>query len=104
MLPLLDDARTFAVSRQTHFRAWKDMLFPMAPFRTLQPDEASQVLAPLSNAVLVERRKLLALGIPRCSLAGTAWMLLCWKAATARSLCRPAADSTADRPLERHLD
>ncbi|HLK65088.1 MAG TPA: glycosyltransferase family 4 protein, partial [Bryobacteraceae bacterium] len=83
MLPLLDDARTFAVSRQTHFRAWKDMLFPMAPFRTLQPDEASQVLAPLSNAVLVERRKLLALGIPRCSLAGTAWMLLFWKAAAA---------------------
>jgi glycosyltransferase involved in cell wall biosynthesis len=83
MLPLLADERTFAVSRQTHFRAWKPMLFPMAPFRTLRAGEASQVLAPLSGSVLVERGKLLALGIPRCSLAGTAWMLLFWKAAAA---------------------
>lgn len=83
MPSLFQDERTFAVSRQTHFRAWKPMLFPMAPFRTLQPGEASQVLAPLSGTVLVEHRKLLALGIPRCSLAGTAWMLLFWKAAAA---------------------
>ena len=83
MLPLFDDPRTFAVSRQSHFRAWKPMLFPMAPFRTFQPGEASQVLAPLSETVVVDRRKLLALGIPHCSLAGTAWMVLFWKAAAA---------------------
>ena len=83
LLPLLDHPSTFAVSRQTHFRAWKSMLFPLAPFRTLQPGEASQVLAPISSSVLVERRKLLALGIPRSSLAGTAWMILFWKAAAA---------------------
>jgi len=83
MLPLFDDERTFAVSRQTHFRAWKPMLFPMAPFRTLQPGEASQVLAPLSDTIVVDRRKLQALGIPRCSLAGTAWMRIFWKAAAA---------------------
>ncbi|MBZ5618439.1 MAG: glycosyltransferase family 4 protein [Acidobacteriia bacterium] len=82
-LPLFEDRRTFAVSRQTHFRAWKPMLFPTAPFRTLQTGEASQVLAPLSGTVVVDRRKLLALGILRCSLAGTAWMLLFWKAAAA---------------------
>jgi glycosyltransferase involved in cell wall biosynthesis len=80
---LFEDPRTFAVSRQTHFRAWKPMLFPTAPFRTLQPAEASQVLSPLSGTILVERRKLLALGIPRCSLAGIAWMLLFWRAAAA---------------------
>jgi glycosyltransferase involved in cell wall biosynthesis len=80
---LFDDPRTFAVSRQTHFRAWKPLLFPTAPFRTLQTDEASQVLAPLSGTVLVDRGKLLALGIPRSSLAATAWMLLFWKAAAA---------------------
>jgi len=80
---MFEDPRTFAVSRQTHFRAWKPMLFPTAPFRTLKPCERSQVLSPLSGTVLVERRKLLALGIPRCSLAGTAWMLLFWKAAAA---------------------
>jgi len=83
MLPLFDDERTFAVSRQSHFRAWKPMLFPLAPFRTLQPGEASQVLAPLSGTIVVDRQKLLALGIPRCSLAGTAWMRVFWKAAAA---------------------
>jgi len=55
----------------------------MASFRTLQPGEFSRVLAPLSHAILVDRRKLLALGIPRCSLTGTAWMVLFWKAAAA---------------------
>ena len=83
MLPLFDDQRTFAVSRQSHCRGWKPMLFPLAPFRTLQPGEASQVLAPLSGTVVVDRQKLRALGIPHCSLAGTAWMLLFWKAAAA---------------------
>jgi glycosyltransferase involved in cell wall biosynthesis len=83
MLPLFDDPRTFAVSRQAHFRAWKPMLFPLAPFRTLQPGEASHVLAPLSSTIVIDRRKLEALGIPRCSLAGAAWMLLFWKAAAA---------------------
>ena len=82
-LSLFDDPRTFAVSRQENFRAWKLLLFPTAPFRTLQPGEVSQVLAPLSGTVLVDRQKLLALGIPRASLAGTAWMLLFWKAAAA---------------------
>ncbi len=101
MLPLVQDARTFAVSRQAHFRAWKPMLFPMAPFRTLQPDEASQLLAPLSPTVLVERRKLLALGIPRCSLAGTAWMLLFWKAAAAGWRCYSVGQ---DRTLREQPD
>ncbi len=83
MLPLFEDARTFAVARQTHFRAWKPQLFPTAPFRTLQAGEASQVLAPLSTTILVDRNKLRALGIPVCSLNGTAWMILFWKAAAA---------------------
>jgi glycosyltransferase involved in cell wall biosynthesis len=83
MLPLFEDDRTFAVSRQADFRAWKSMLFPLAPFRTLQPGEATRVLAPLSPTILVDRRKLLALGVPRCSLAGSAWMILFWKAAAA---------------------
>jgi glycosyltransferase involved in cell wall biosynthesis len=81
--PLLADARTFAVSRQTHFRGWKAQLAATAPFRTLQAGEASRVLAPLSDAILVDRKKLLALGIPRCSMPGTAWLILFWKAAAA---------------------
>ena len=77
------DAKAFAVSRQSNFRAWKPALLVTAPFRALQPGEASQVLAPLGQSILVDRQKLLALGIPRCRLAETAWMLCFWKAASA---------------------
>jgi glycosyltransferase involved in cell wall biosynthesis len=82
-LPELTAAETFAVSAQPYFRAWKPSLFPMAAFRTLQPGEYSRVLAPLGPSILVDRRKLLGLGIPDCSLTGTAWMMLFWKAAAA---------------------
>jgi glycosyltransferase involved in cell wall biosynthesis len=95
MLPLFDSERTFAVSRQRDFRDWKPQLLPMAPFRTLQPGEASQVLAPVSSVVLVDRRKLLALGIPRTSLAGTAWMILFWKAGAAGWRSYSAGQSAA---------
>ncbi len=81
--PVVHDPRTFAVSVQAGFRAWKGMLFPTAPFRTLQPEEASHVIAPLAGRILVDRAKLLALGVPRTSLAETAWMILFWKAAAA---------------------
>lgn len=80
---LFEDSRTFAASRQTSFRGWKTMLVPAAPFRTLQPGEASRVLAPLSSTILVDRKKLLALGVPRCSMPATAWLILFWKAAAA---------------------
>jgi len=83
LVPPFADAKAFAVSRQTHFRAWKPLLIPTAPFRTLQPGEAAQVLAPISPAILVDRQKLLALGIPRCYMAEAAWMLCFWKAAAA---------------------
>ena len=33
------------------------MLFPLAPFRTLQPEEATQVLSPLSGTILLDRQK-----------------------------------------------
>jgi glycosyltransferase involved in cell wall biosynthesis len=83
MMPLFGNDRTFALSVQRHFRAWRPMLLPLAPFRPLQPGEASQVLAPISPGILVDRRKLLALGIPRTTLPGTAWRILFWKAAAA---------------------
>ena len=41
------------------------------------------MLAPIAPSILVDRQKLLALGIPRCLLADTAWMLCFWKAAAA---------------------
>jgi glycosyltransferase involved in cell wall biosynthesis len=74
---------SFAWSLQSSFRQWRPMLFATAPFRALQPGEASQVLAPLSETIVVDRRKLLALGVPKCRMASTAWLLLFWKAAAA---------------------
>ncbi len=83
LVSLFSDAGTFAVSRQGSFRAWKPMLFPMAAFRTLSPGEATAVLAPINRTILVDRAKLLSLGIPRCRRPETAWMLCFWKAAAA---------------------
>lgn len=83
LVPPFADTNAFAVSRQSHFRAWKPMLLPTAPFRTLQPGEVAQVLAPISSSILVDRQKLLAMGVPRCHMAETAWMLCFWKAAAA---------------------
>jgi glycosyltransferase involved in cell wall biosynthesis len=83
MLPLFDDPHTFAVSRQVYVRGWKPVWLATAPFRTLQRGEASSVAAPLSDCILVDASKLLALGIPSASLGGTAWMILFCKASAA---------------------
>jgi glycosyltransferase involved in cell wall biosynthesis len=82
LLPLFGDT-TFAVSRQVAWRDWKPALFPVAPFRHLQPEEAAQTLGPLSSVILADRAKLAALGLPRTVVPGSAWMLLFWKAAAA---------------------
>ena len=105
VLPLFDDDRTFAVSLQEEYRAWAPGLLPMAPFRALQPGEACRVLAPVSRAMLVDRAKLAALGVPRCGLPGATWLLLFWKAAAAGWVSYSVGrDGTAarqpDRPLE----
>jgi glycosyltransferase involved in cell wall biosynthesis len=84
MVALFDDPRTFAVGRQRHFRAWKRTIVPTAPFRTLQAGEASQVLAPISDCILVDRRKLDALGVvDTAKLTTASWLLIFWKAAAA---------------------
>jgi glycosyltransferase involved in cell wall biosynthesis len=83
LLPLFRDRRTFAVSRQEHYRAWTPGMLPTAPFRALQPGECSRVLAPVSGAMLIDREKLAALGAPRSALPGAMWLTLFWKAAAA---------------------
>jgi glycosyltransferase involved in cell wall biosynthesis len=100
MLPVLAWRDTFAMSRQSSFRQWRPMLFATAPFRVLQPGEASQVLAPLSETIVVDRQKLLALGVPQCRMASTAWLLLFWKAAAAgwRSYSMGAAEPISQEP------
>ena len=90
LLPLFDDPATFAVSRQAHYRAWKPALLPTSPFRPLQPGERTQVLAPLGSSIVVDLRKLTALGVPEVGHTTTAWMLLFWKAAAAGWKCYSA--------------
>lgn len=82
-LPLFDDPHTFAVSLQTRHRGWHPGLFAVAPFRRLQDGEASQTLAPVSPAMLVDRAKLRALGVPHTIVPGSAWYLWFWQAAAA---------------------
>ena len=100
MFTPFEDEHAFAVSLQSHYRAWKPALVPMAPFRTVQPGTATQVLAPLSGGILVDRQKLLALGIPRGGLAGTAWLILFWKAAAAgwRSYSLGSSGAIGEQP------
>ncbi len=83
LLAPFEDPRTFAVSRQPAYRDWRSEIFPTSPFRALQPGEFSQTLAPVSDAMLIDRSKLAALGLPRTFAAGTACMILFWKAAAA---------------------
>ncbi len=83
LLPLFEDERTFAVSMQRHFRGWSPAMVFTAAFRQLQPGEAAAVLAPLSDTIVVDRRKLAALPIPRCGLSATAWLDIFWRAAAA---------------------
>lgn len=99
--PPFDDPLTFAVSQQQYFRAWKAMMMYTAPFRVLEPGEFSRVTAPVADTILVDRAKLLALGIPRTSLAVTAWMLIFWKAAAAGWRSYSAGQS---RPLTEQPD
>ena len=100
LLPLFDDPATFAVSRQSDYRAWRPVLLPTAPFRTLQPGERTRVMAPLGSTIVVDLRKLMALGVPDVSHPITAWMLLFWKAAAAGWHCYSAGQSAPLRPQE----
>jgi glycosyltransferase involved in cell wall biosynthesis len=83
LIPLFDDPRTFVVSRQMDFRDWEPTLVSRTPFRQLQTNEASQTLAPIGRVMLVDREKLLALGIPKTTNGCAAWFTLFWKAAAA---------------------
>ena len=82
-LALFDDPLTFAVTRQSGFREWRPIMLALSPFRVLKPKEASRVSAPLGAAVLVDRRKLLLLTMPKTLVFGTAWLALFWRAGAA---------------------
>ena len=98
LLPMFEDADTFAVSRQSSYRAWKPLLIPTAPFRPLQPGEKTRVLAPVGSSIVVDLHKLAALGIPRVAHPFAAWMLLFWKASAAGWHCYSTGQNGALAP------
>jgi polysaccharide biosynthesis protein PslH len=98
LLPLFGDPRTFAVSRQETYRAWQGFLFPTAPFQRLQRNEVTQVFAPVSGQIVVEREKMLRLGVPDLTGNGSSWYLLFWKAAAAG--WRSYSVGGAQKPVE----
>jgi glycosyltransferase involved in cell wall biosynthesis len=102
LLPLFNDPRTFAVSRQYAYRLWHPGIFATAPFRQLQPGTASRTLAPVGPAILIDREKLLALGgIAETIVPGSALLLLFWKAAAAGWICYSGGGS---KPLDECVD
>jgi glycosyltransferase involved in cell wall biosynthesis len=96
-LPLFEDERTFAVAKQCGYRSTKTLV-TRGPIRRLQGGEACRVLAPVSDAILVDRAKLVALGVPRACYPETAWLMLFWKAAAAGFRCY-SVSSLGDREL-----
>ena len=83
LLPLFEDQKTFAVTRQSGYREWRTIMLALSPFRILKPGEASRVSAPISPVVLVDRRKLKMLEIPKTMVFGAAWLALFWRAGAA---------------------
>ncbi|MBK9169504.1 MAG: glycosyltransferase family 4 protein [Bryobacterales bacterium] len=100
LIPLMRCPGTFAVSRQAFYRDWNEGLFARAPFRPLQPGEASRVLAPVGPLMLVDRARMEALGVPRTIVPGSAWLWLFWRAAAAgwHSYSIGAAETPSEAP------
>lgn len=88
--PLIELARAtgaFAVGRQMAWSGWRKVVAARHPFRKLQPEEVTQVLAPWSPLLVIRRDLLLALGVPNAFTFGGALLVLCWKAAAADLKC-----------------
>ena len=84
--PLIEMAlgtNAFAVARQQAFAGWRARVATKHPFRRLQPGEASEVFAPHGTLIVMRRSTLAEWGVPRAWTAGTALLLLYWRAAAA---------------------
>jgi glycosyltransferase involved in cell wall biosynthesis len=97
-LALQTDA--FAVAKQSAHSAWRPCIVTRHPFRRLQPDEVSEVLAPFSSLIVLRRETLAHLGVPRALTFGGALLLLFWKASAAglRSLAAGHPGPVSDEP------
>jgi glycosyltransferase involved in cell wall biosynthesis len=100
LIALARETSAFAVSRQTAYAGWRKTIVPKHPFRKLQPEEVTQVLAPWSSLIVVRRDLLMRLGIPHAVTFGGALLIIYWKAAAAGLKCLIAGqlDSITQEP------
>lgn len=99
-LPLLGDPRTFAAARQRGFQRRQPAVLPCHPPRKLHRGQIWQVAAPVSTPLVVDREKLLALGIPHVNSFGAAWREIFWKATAAgyRSYALGGGENCREQP------
>ena len=95
LIALARDSGAFAVGRQMAWSGWRKTIVARHPFRKLQPEEVTQVLAPWSPLLVVRRDLLLRFGIPRAVTFGGALLVLYWKAAAAGMQCLIAGQAGA---------
>jgi glycosyltransferase involved in cell wall biosynthesis len=100
LISLALKTNAFAVAKQSAHSAWRPCIVTRHPFRRLQPDEVSEVLAPFSSLIVLRRETLAHLGVPRALTFGGALLLLFWKASAAglRSLAAGHPGPVSDEP------
>jgi glycosyltransferase involved in cell wall biosynthesis len=88
--PLMALARrtgAFVVGRQMAYAGWRKTAICRHPFRKLQPEEVTEVVAPWSPLLVVRRDLLLHFGVPHAVTFGGALLVLCRRAAAAGLKC-----------------
>ncbi len=90
----------FAVALQFAHSDWRERVVPKHPFRSLQPDEITEVAAPFSSLLVIRRDALLQLGCPQALTWGAALMLLFHQSSAAgfRSLVVGNEAAVPDEP------
>lgn len=73
----------FAAAKQMAHSAWRKTIVVKHPFRRLQKGEVSEVFAPFSTLLVVRRRIVGTLGLPRALSYGGALSILFWRTSAA---------------------
>jgi glycosyltransferase involved in cell wall biosynthesis len=98
LIALARETNAFAVAKQSAHAAWRKQVVTKHPFRRLQEGEVSEVFAPFSSLLVLHRKTLVRLGVPRALTYGGALMILFWKSSAAglRSLVVGHEDPVGD--------
>jgi glycosyltransferase involved in cell wall biosynthesis len=100
LIGIARETNAFAVAKQAAHSNWRKRVVSRHPFRRLQPNEVSQVFAPISSMLVLRRETLVRLGCPRAATCGAALALIFWRSASAglRTLIAGHAGEITDEP------